>query len=294
MMEEDNKEVIVDGTSVDTTNPTENLEENEEVVGTLEDTSEADASQAEEEKESVKEKLYTQKELQEAIDRNVKGRLARAENEYAKKIQEYEDLAYTLRKGMGKNDGDVKDLNKDLRDFYKEQGIDIPEPKIHYNERDERILAKADAEEIIEAGEDEVNRIANQIYNKPEVQRTIREKIIFETLGNHVIMQRAKAQLKEKGVSEDILNDDKFKKFANQFNTSTPITEVYALYDKLNKATEKKTPPPSTGSVKTTGKSQEIKDYYTPEEVSKFTMQELKNNPKLMKAVEKSMAQWNK
>lgn len=293
-MEEDNKEVIVDGTSVDTTNPTENLEENEEVVGTLEDTSEADASQAEEEKESVKEKLYTQKELQEAIDRNVKGRLARAENEYAKKIQEYEDLAYTLRKGMGKNDGDVKDLNKDLRSFYKEQGIDIPEPKIHYNERDERILAKADAEEIIEAGEDEVNRIANQIYNKPEVQRTIREKIIFETLGNHVIMQRAKAQLKEKGVSEDILNDDKFKKFANQFNTSTPITEVYALYDKLNKATEKKTPPPSTGSVKTTGKSQEIKDYYTPEEVSKFTMQELKNNPKLMKTVEKSMAQWNK
>ena len=113
-MEEDNKEVIVDGTSVDTTNPTENLEENEEVVGTLEDTSEADASQAEEEKGSVKEKLYTQKELQEAIDRNVKGRLARAENEYAKKIQEYEDLAYTLRKGMGKNDGDVKDLNKDF------------------------------------------------------------------------------------------------------------------------------------------------------------------------------------
>lgn len=293
-MEEDNKEVIVDGTSVDTTNPTENLEENEEVVGTLEDTSEADASQAEEEKESVKEKLYTQKELQEAIDRNVKGRLARAENEYAKKIQEYEDLAYTLRKGMGKNDGDVKDLNKDLRSFYKEQGIDIPEPKIHYNERDERILAKADADEIIEAGEDEVNRIANQIYNKPEAQRTIREKVIFETLGKHVIAERAKAQLKEKGVNEDILSDDKFKKFASQFNTSTPITEIYNLYDKLNKTTEKKTPPPSTGSVKTTGKSQEIKDYYTPEEVSKFTMQELKNNPKLMKAVEKSMAQWNK
>lgn len=293
-MEEDNKEVIVDGTSVDTTNPTENLEENEEVVGTLEDTSEADASQAEEEKESVKEKLYTQKELQEAIDRNVKGRLARAENEYAKKIQEYEDLAYTLRKGMGKNDGDVNDLNKDLRSFYKEQGIDIPEPKIHYNERDERILAKADAEEIIEAGEDEVNRIANQIYNKPEAQRTIREKVIFETLGKHVIAERAKAQLKEKGVNEDILSDDKFKKFASQFNTSTPITEIYNLYDKLNKTTEKKTPPPSTGSVKTTGKSQEIKDYYTPEEVSKFTMEQLKSNPRLMKAVDNSMAKWNK
>ena len=127
-MEEDNKEVIVDDTSVDTTNPTENVEENEEVVGTLEDTSKTDASKVEEGKESVKEeKLYTKEELQEAIDRNVKGRLARAENEYAKKIQEYEDLAYTLRKGMGKDDGNVQDLNKDLRKFYKEQGIEIPD-----------------------------------------------------------------------------------------------------------------------------------------------------------------------
>lgn len=293
-MEEDNKEVIVDGTSVDTTNPTENIEENEEVVGTLEDTSETDASKEEEESnKSVeeKEKTYTQKE----IDKIIKSRIARVEEDNAKKMREYEELANTLRVGMGKQDTqNISELSKDLRSFYKEQGIDIPEPKFQYSERDEKILAKADAEEIIDAGEDEVNRIANQIYNKPESQRTIREKVIFETLGKHVILEKAKSQLKEKGVSEEILTDDKFKKFASQFTTSTPITEIYTLYDKLNKATEKKTPPPSTGSVKTTGKSQEIKDYYTPEEVSRFTMQELKNNPKLMKAVEKSMAQWNK
>mgnify|MGYP004662190295 CR=1 FL=1 len=180
-MEENNEEVIVDDTSVDTKNPTENVEENEEVVGTLEDTSETDASKVEEEKDSVKEKLYTQKELQEAIDRNVKGRLARAENEYAKKIQEYEDLAYTLRKGMGKDDGNVQDLNKDLRKFYKEQGIEIPEVISRgLSEREEKILAKAEAEEIISGGEEYINQIANEIYNIPAEKRTIKQKEIFD------------------------------------------------------------------------------------------------------------------
>lgn len=293
-MEEDNKEVMVDGTSVDETNPTAEVEENEdEVVGTLDDTSEGNASNTdEEEKPSVEqEKKYTQ----EDVDKAIKSRLARLESENARKLQEYEDLANVLRAGMGKdNTRKVNELSNDLRGFYKEQGIDIPEVKKSYNERDEKILARADAEEIIEAGEDEVNRIANQIYNKPESQRTVREKVIFETLGKHVVMQKAKNELKAKGVDETILNDDKFKKFASRFNTSTPISEVYDLYDRVEKATAKKTPPPSTGSVKTTGKSTEIKDYYTPEEVSKFTMEQLKNNPKLMKAVDNSMLKWNK
>ena len=35
------------------------------------------------------------------------------------------------------------------------------------SEREEKILAEADAKEIIELGEDEINRVANDIYNKP-------------------------------------------------------------------------------------------------------------------------------
>lgn len=296
-MEENNEEVIVDDTSVDAKNPTENVEENEEVVGTLEDTSETDASKVEEEKDSVKEKLYTQKELQEAIDRNVKGRLARAENEYAKKIQEYEDLTYTLRKGMGKDDGNVQDLNKDLRKFYKEQGIEIPEVISRgLSEREEKILAKAEAEEIINGGEEYINQIANEIYNIPAEKRTIKQKEIFESLGKHMMQEKAKAQLKEKGIDESILQDNSFKEFANKFTAQTSIGDIYDMYQKINSKEVVETPkrerPASTGSTKTIAKTNTIKEYYTEEEASKFTQRELMDNPELLKAVEDSMAKW--
>lgn len=296
-MEEDNKEVIVNDTSVNTTNPTEDVEKNEEIVGTLEDTSKTDASNVEEEKESVKEKLYTQEELQEAIDRNVKGRLARAENEYAKKIQEYEDLAYTLRKGMGKDDGNVQDLNKDLRKFYKEQGIEIPETVSRgLSKKEEEILAKAEAEEIIDGGKDYINQVANEIYNIPVEKRTIRQKAIFEALGKHMMQEKAKVQLKEKGVDESILQDNSFKEFASKFTAQTSIADIYDMYQKINAKEVVETPrrerPASTGSTKTVAKTNTVKEYYTEEEASKFTQKELMANPELLRAVEDSMAKW--
>ncbi len=296
-MVENNEEVIVNDTSVDTTNPTENAEENEEVVGTLEDTSEADASKVEEEKESVKEKLYTREEMQAEIDRNVQGRLARVERDNARKIQEYEELVSTLRAGMGKNDGNVQDLNKDLRKFYKEQGIEIPDVVSRgLSEREEKILAKAEAEEIINGGDDYINRMANEIYNIPAEKRTIRQKAIFESLGKHIMQEKAKAQLKEKGVDESILQDDSFKEFAGRFTAQTSIADIYDMYQKINAKEMVETPkrerPTSTGSTKTVAKTNTVKEYYTEEEASKFTQKELMANPELLRAVEDSMAKW--
>ncbi len=296
-MEEDNKNVIVDDTSVDTTNPTEEVEENEEVVGTLEDTSEADTSAEEEGKESVKEKLYTREEMQAEIDRNIQGRLARVERDNAKKLQEYEELVNTLRAGMGKNDGNVQDLNKDLRKFYKEQGIEIPETVSRgLSEREEKILAKAEAEEIINGGEDYINQVANEIYNIPVEMRTVRQKAIFEQLGKHVVQEKAKSQLKEKGVDTSILEDNSFKQFASKFTAQTSIADIYDMYQKVNAKEVAETPkrerPASTGSTKTVTKTNTVKEYYTEEEASKFTQEELMNNPELLRAVENSMAQW--
>lgn len=296
-MEENNEEVIVDDTSVDTTNPTEDVEENEEVVGTLEDTSEADASEVEEEKESVKEKLYTREEMQAEIDRNVEGRLARLKRENARKIEEYEDLVNTLRAGMGKSDGNVQDLNKDLRKFYKEQGIEIPDVVSRgLSEREEKILAKAEAEEIINGGDDYINQMANEIYNIPVEKRTIRQKAIFESLGKHMMQEKAKAQLKEKGVDESILQDNSFKEFAGRFTAQTSIADIYDMYQKINAKEVVETPkrerPASTGSTKTVSKTNTVKEYYTEEEASKFTQKELMANPELLRAVEDSMAKW--
>ena len=296
-MEENNEEVIVDDTSVDTTNPTGEVEENEEVVGTLEDTSETDASEVEEEKESVKEKLYTREEMQAEIDRNIQGRLARVERDNAKKIQEYEELVSTLRAGMGKSDGNVQELNTDLKKFYKEQGIEIPETVSRgLSEREEKILAKAEAEEIINGGEDYINQIANEIYNIPAEKRTIRQKAIFESLGKHMMQEKAKAQLKEKGVDGVILQDNSFKEFASKFTAQTSIADIYDMYQKINAKEVVETPkrerPASTGSTRTVAKTNTVKEYYTEEEASKFTQRELMDNPELLKAVEDSMAKW--
>lgn len=295
-MEEDNKDVIVDDTSVDTTNPTEKVEENEEVVGTLEDTSDTSTSEVEEGKESVKEKLYTKEELQKAIDKNVKGRLARAENEYAKKIKEYEALAYTLRKGMGKDGGNVQDLNTDLKNFYKEQGIEIPEQSKSYSDSEEIILGNHYAEELIEADDDdEINRVATEIYQTPVEKRTARQKAIFNKLGEYMAHKNAVSQLKKEGIDPSIVDDDNFKKFASQFSTNTPIKDIYNIYNKVNepKVKVEKEVPASMGSTKSISSENEIKEFYTPEEVRKLSSKDL-DNPALMKAVEKSMARWKK
>lgn len=45
------------------------------------------------------------------------------------------------------------------------------------------------------------------------------------------------------------------------------------------------------GSVRDTASTNDIKEFYTPEEVKKFTEEDL-NNPKLMKAIEYSMSKW--
>ena len=296
-MEENNEEVIVDDTSVDTTNPTGEVEENEEVVGTLEDTSETDASEVEEEKESVKEKLYTREEMQAEIDRNIQGRLARVERDNAKKIQEYEELVSTLRAGMGKSDGNVQELNTDLKKFYKEQGIEIPETVSRgLSEREEKILAKAEAEEIINGGEDYINQIANEIYNIPVEMRTVRQKAIFEQLGKHVVQEKAKSQLKEKGIDTSILEDNSFKQFASKFTAQTSIADIYDMYQKVNAKEVVETPkrerPASTGSTKTVTKTNTVKEYYTEEEASKFTQKELMANPELLRAIEDSMSKW--
>lgn len=296
-MEEDNKEVIVNATSVDTTNPTEEVAENEEVVGTLEDTLESDASEEEEVEESVKEKTYTEEEMKAEVEKNIKWRLARAERDNAKKLQEYEDIVNTLRAGMGKKDGNVKELNTDLKKFYKEQGIEIPETVSRgLSEREEKILAKAEAEEIINGGEDYINQIANEIYNIPVEMRTVRQKAIFEQLGKHVVQEKAKSQLKEKGIDTSILEDNSFKQFASKFTAQTSIADIYDMYQKVNAKEVVETPkrerPASTGSTKTVTKTNTVKEYYTEEEASKFTQKELMANPELLRAVENSMAQW--
>lgn len=263
-------------------------EENE--VGEFSDNS--DTSEEEEEKEQPK--MLTEQEANELAEKVAKEREARAyrkaEREKREEFKVYEELANLLKAGTGKND--LTEIKNDFTNFYKNEGIEIPDNKRN-SEREEKILAKADAEEIISLGEDEVNRIANEIYSKPIDKRTIREKEIFDILGRHAIQEKAKKELVQKGVDEKVLEDNSFKEFANKFNVSTPISEIYDVYQKMNNKNEttQKEKPASPGSVRDT-QIQKEKDFYTPEEVDALTDADYDKNPKLIDIVKKSMLKW--
>lgn len=271
------------------TNETENVETQttEEIVAEVEETEEEGVeftnTETTEEVEEPKEELLPKSD----VNKIVEARLARERRKFNREKAKYEELVNTLKVGMGKDN--IDEISKDMKTFYKEQGIEIPEYRYN-NERDEKILAKADAEEIIEAGEEEMERVANEIASKPFEKRTIREKTIFNELAQNLIMNRSAKELEKIGVKRDLLEDKTFKSFAEKFSINTPITEIYEMYSKLNKPQDT-TPKKPVGSVKTTASNNVIKDYYTPEEVSKFTESELRN-PKLMEAVENSMAKW--
>ena len=78
---------------------------------------------------------------------------------------------------MGTDDFD--EAVEKLTDFYKSKGVEIPtEPKL--TSRQERILAEAEANDIIEQGYDAIVDKTNKLANKTNL--THKEKLIFKQL----------------------------------------------------------------------------------------------------------------
>lgn len=271
----DNEEVVVE--DVPETSEEETAEE--VVVNTSQD-NEEDIDKLVEERAN---KLFEEK----VEDRLIRDR-AKRDRDYQKKLSKYMKLENIMKAGLGVDSLDDA-INKSS-EFYSEQGINIPEENF-YSERDERILAKADAKEIIELGKDEMEAEANRIQSIPESKRTIREKIMFDTIHNELESIEATEELKSKGYDTSILDDKAFKDFRNQFNGNTSISKIYDMYNKLNGNVVER--PKSPGSAKSTTQVKQIKDYYSPEDFDKLTPEDL-NNPEIMKVVDKSRLQWYK
>lgn len=267
---------------------TEEINDNDVVDNEEEREFSEDSDTSKEEEEKTQSKMYTEEETEKIAKQRETRAWKKATREKNEELKDYTEIIDTLKAGM--NLESIDEIKKSLKNFYSEQGIEIPERK-GLTEREEKILAEADAKEIIELGEDEVNKVANEIYNKPLEKRTTREKVIFEKLGNYVMEEKAKKSLVDKGIDTSILDDKKFKSFASKFNANTDLSDIYEMYNTLNAPKEKVERPKSTGSVKTVASTNEIKEFYTPEEVSKFSMKDL-DNPTLMKAIENSMRKW--
>ena len=221
--------------------------------------------------------------------RLIRDRVKRERDEATTKAK-YQELETIMRSVLGADS--IDDVITKSKEFYKEQGMQIPEIiKSSLNERDEMVLAKADASDIIKLGKTEMEAEANRIASIPEKERSLRDKTIFNDVCRELIKMKDVDNLKAKGYDTKILEDKDFSSFRNQFNFNTEVSKIYEMYQKVNGS--KPTQPKSPGSAKTTNSSNEIKDYYTPEEVRNFTEEDLEN-PKLMAVVEKSMQLWGK
>ena len=227
-------------------------------------------------------KTYTQEEVNEIVGKRIARKEAKIRKEYDRK---YGDLEEVLKAGTGKES--VEEMTDTFKQFYQKKGIRLPQ-KPTYSARDIETLAKADADEIIASGyEDvveEVDRLAQIGANM-----TPREKALFRTLAEHRQNTERGNELSQIGVTEDVYNSKEFKEFAADFNPNTPISKIYNLYAKTQPKKEIQT----MGSMKNTASAgDEIKDFYSFEEASRFTKKDFDKNPALFKAVEASMRKW--
>lgn len=295
-MEENENELIVnDDVSITSENEEkENIEdvqvgasENDEQI--QETTQEVESPTQEDIEKQIEEKAN--KLFEEKVEERLKRDRINREREQSKEISKLKQLQNVIMTGLG-----VENLDEAISkssEFYKNQGINIPEYKqnLSYSERDEQILAYADAKEIIECGMQEMEKEANRIASIPSNKRTTRENTIFNELCKELVNRKDIEKLKSKGYDTEMLKDKNFIDFRQQFTINTPVEKIVDIYKQVNNFKVEK--PKSPGSAKSTTTVKQIKDYYSPEDFDKLTDEEL-NNPKIMEVVDKSRLQWYK
>jgi len=222
----------------------------------------------------------------ELMEEKIKDRLARdrasQERKFSKELSKYKHLESVMKAGLGVET--LEDAISKSSEFYKGQGVDIPiyKEETPYSERDEKILAEADAREIIALGKAEMETEANRIASIPENKRTVREKTVFNRVCKELINLRDIDALKAKGFKTELLNEKAFIDFKNQFNVNTPIENIVNMYNQMNAPKVEK--PASAGSAKS--ENRQAVETFTPERINSMTPQEISkywNNPAFRK-----------
>ena len=237
-----------------------------------------DTASQEEEKKEVK--TYTAEEVEKMVNDRINNLLPKKierekrkmEKQYSDKLAKYEETDSILKAGLGTKD--ISESNQRMREFYKEQGIDIPAySKPRYSDEDEKILGQAEASKIIDLGFEEMQEEANRLAAIGVDKMTPRDKVVFNILADELTHQKQVKELAELGVKEEILNDSEFKEFASQFNSKTPIKNVYEMYTKIKPQKKYE----QIGSMKNI-KEPVQKDYYSNEEIAKMSPEEIRKN----------------
>lgn len=259
----------------------EDVERDENQEGeVIENQQEDTKTYSEEEVEAIKKRIH--EDNQRAWDKRWGREKSKMEEQYSKQAE----LANLLQQQT--NTSNIDDL---LKMSYEQYGVERPKKT---NSKDDEILGKNDAKEILGLDINEIEEEANRLAN---IKRTAREDAAFLEIGKYLTENKKKEARKKEfenlGIeNKNLLEDEKFKNYMSKFKDETPLKEIYENY-KLTQP--KKEKPFNEGSVKDNGKvSNEVKDFYTYEESLKFTKKDFDKNPKLFQAVQNSMTKWGK
>ena len=266
------------------TDVTENVEEQtteESVEGGEDESVESTDVENTEVVEEPQEPTFTKEQVDEMVAKKLARKEAKIRREYEKKYGRAETV---LKAGLQKDN--FEDAVTELENYYKEEGVQIP--TYQYSERDTEILAKAEAEEIIDSGYDDLVEEVDRLAGIGVENMSKRDRIIFQRLAEERKKVEEERELKSLGIGKDTDTND-FKEFSKKLNPSLSMKDKYEMYLKFKPAPKVET----IGSMKNTKeKDSGVKDFYTRDEALKFTKSDFDKNPELYKAVEKSMLKW--
>lgn len=227
------------------------------------------------------EKTYTEAEFNAKLDEVLGKKIARREAKIRKEYdRKYGGLMDVLKAGTGKED--VGEITDTFGKFYESKGIKI-QKKPDYTAQDLETLARADADEIIRGGYEDVVDEVDRLTEIGAENMTAREKAVFRVLAEHRQAAERGKELAQIGVGEDVYNSAEFKAFQSKFNPNTPIRDIYDIYAK----TQPKKQHQTMGSMKQTP-AKGVKDYYSQEDIERLTEEDL-DDPHVWEAVRKSM-----
>ena len=238
--------------------------------------------------EQTPQRMFSQDELNDIVGKAKARERAKITKQFERQNSELNELVDTLKAGTGKQT--VPELNNAFTDFYTKnvKGFKINK-KPEYSDKDIEVLARAEANDIIQGGYDEVVEEVDRLANTDNLSP--RDRALFKILAEHRQNTERSNELAKIGITEDVYNSKEFTEFRSMFKEDTPITKVYEQYQKTQPRKEFKT----MGSMKNTASADNgVKDFYTPEEARQFTRKQLDENPQIVKAIENSMRKWKK
>lgn len=232
------------------------------------------------------EKLYSEEDLNRKINELLPKKMARIEKKVRKEYEgKYGNVENVLKSGLGVET--IEEATSQLTDFYTKKGIQIPTTPT-YSDDDLRVLGRAEADEIISSGFDEVVEEVDRLASIGVANMTPRETEVFKRLAEYRQNEEARQELAKIGVGDKVLQDTDFIDFSNKLNPSLSIKEKYEMYTQF----KPKAKVESMGSMKNATKDNGVKEFYTREEALQFTKADFDKNPALFKAVENSMYKW--